>query len=402
MGSLDVIARALWSALLLCVISFSSPLRAQPEPIELWHGRVKADQPFLDKLFKQFTAETGIPVHLRYIIFKNLKVELIGAAFSNAMPDAIIAPADFLGHYKELKLPAIPDSEMPDTIRPRFLKTVELDGKRYGYPFFYGNNLMMFYNKSLVETPATSWKELRVMKPYYDKRNIELITFSYQEMYWLVPVIGAYGGWPLEGKKPMLNTPAVISAFKFYKGLVDEKLVQSDCNLQCSLLKFEQGKAAFLIDGTWSYKRLEESIGDDLGVAVLPYIDGKPMRPMYSSHVLAFPDYESQGEKQTKLDKLRDFIFRKDVQRQFYDEIGQIPTHKELASLVEHTTDPNRKAHFHQLEHARMMPIEPEMSHVWQSLIRGWERYSMHGFSAEESAVYMQKTVEREIERDTQ
>src|SRR5207253_6559694 len=91
------------------------------------------------------------------------------------------------------------------------------------------------------------------------------------EPFWLVPFLSGSGGWVMDAKaQPTLDTPAMARALRFLSDLrTKDKVVPSECNYQVMETLFKEGKAAFLVNGPWSWSGYREA-KVDFGIAPLP------------------------------------------------------------------------------------------------------------------------------------
>ena len=74
-----------------------------------------------------------------------------------------------------------------------------MKGKLWGLPDNYGNHLMLFYNKALVqEVPPNTDAWIRQLKSLTDGANSQYgLVYPLSESYWLMPWLSGHGGWPL-------------------------------------------------------------------------------------------------------------------------------------------------------------------------------------------------------------
>ena len=82
------------------------------------------------------------------------------------------------------------------------------------------------------------------------------LVFNLAEPFWLIPWLGAYGGWVMDEQNanPTLDTPAMRKALTFVRRLVDEGVIPPSCDYPLSDTLFKQGKAAMIINGPWSWQ----------------------------------------------------------------------------------------------------------------------------------------------------
>lgn len=89
--------------------------------------------------------------------------------------------------------------------------------------------------------------------------------------------------------KLTLDTPEMAAALTFYWQQAERGLVHPSCNYQCMTKGFHNNEFGYIIDGVWAYSDHQSVLGENLGIALLPSVNGKPLKPYFSSHALAFP-----------------------------------------------------------------------------------------------------------------
>jgi arabinogalactan oligomer/maltooligosaccharide transport system substrate-binding protein len=91
-----------------------------------------------------------------------------------------------------------------------------VNGQHWGIPLSYGNNLMLLYNKKLVDkAPADTAEMIKLAQDFQAKNPGSVgLAFDQTEGFWLVPWLGGFGGkvFSDDGKTPSLNTPEMVKA----------------------------------------------------------------------------------------------------------------------------------------------------------------------------------------------
>lgn len=350
----------------------------------------------LSQVFENFTKQTSIPIRSRSIDNSELKAELLQRADRNELPDAVLVPADFLG-LQQIKYSQVPVELLNKDSGERFKQTTLISGKHRGIPVIAGNHLLLYYNKALITEAATYWQQLLEQKSSLSAQT-QLIAWSFHEMYWFIPFLTAFGGMPILDLEANLDTQAMQQALEFYWFLSRDRQVNSECDYSCSKTTFEQGHQAYLISGFWSYASLLENMGDNLGVAALPMIEGKPMISYFSSHVLAFPDNSLAGAKGAKLKKLAKYLQSQNVQQAIWDEMRSLPVNQPILANIAAQPDHNMKIVISQLNQAIPMPSSFVMAIVWEAIGKGFKRYGAGILDAQQASKLMQHLAEKSIQ----
>ncbi len=377
-------------------LSFSNQLLAAPKII-FWNGHQHAD--YIVKLVDEFQKLHGIEVELHQFLSPQLRDEVLTQARTNQLPDLLYIPGDFVGLYQEINLTPVPAGWMSDELDLRVRDAGKVDGNYYGVPLFQGNHLMLLYNRTLVKKPIATWEELKSQMKEFPADMQYPITWNYREMYWLIPFMSAFESWPLDGDKITLDTPQMEQALTFYKTLADDRLVDTECDHDCSVARFKAGKSAYMINGDWVIRDLEKEMGDKLGIAMLPMIAAKPMIPMFSGYVLAYPNLSENSIKFEMLKKFTQFSQSKLAQEIIQNQGGLISVNNEV--LAQDTTEKseNNKAVIKQMRSTQNMPTSPNMTIAWSAMAKGFSRFMDHNYSVKKTVQLMQRVAERELKR---
>ncbi len=346
-------------------------------------------------LMSGFSQEQKVAVKAEHLNVDDMKTKLL-SMMELSPPDVIILPSDQVGlysfaNYSEID-PKIFKAKIPDNI----LKCGISDGKLYGAPLIQGNHLFLYYNKALVDVPARDWQTLAAQKSKFDAQNVSTIAWPYNEPYYLLPFMSAYGGWPLVDNNIQLNTPAAIDALKFYRDT--RKIIHSPvCDLACTEILFKSGKLAYAIGGTWDINDFARSLGDKLGVSDIPKIGDKKLASPFSTYVVAFPEQGLTGEKRELLRKLLDYLQSPVVQRKLWDQFQAIPVEPSAYVYAKDKASGYMKKVLEVMADAKPIPAEQDMSLVWNAMNKGMLRFNEGSMDAEAAANYMQQLAERNV-----
>jgi maltose-binding protein MalE len=147
-------------------------------------------------------------------------------------------------------------------------------------------------------------------------------------------------------------------------------------------------------------RELMTQLGDKLGIAMLPAWQDKALKPMYSTHVLAFPNQGLSKAKQADLLQLLRFMQSPAVQQRLWQELKVFPVESQAFADAKTSMAPEHAVIFEQLLAAAPLPVEPAMTYAWGSMTKGLERYLNGVMSAEDAARLMQRLTERELAKD--
>jgi len=385
------------SVIAIYLFSFFCSVLSAEEKIVFWNGHQHAE--YMVKIVDEFHKKTGIKVDLHQFLSPQLRDEVLNQANSNQLPDMLYVPSDFVGLYKEIKLASVPSDWISPKLDIRVKDSGKIDNINYGVPLFQGNHLMLFYNRALVDSPITDWAQLDNHISTLPE-NIQFpFTWNYREMYWLIPFMSAFGAWPIENDKISLNTPEMVDTLNYYKYLAKMGYVDTECDHNCSVDRFKTGKSAYMINGDWVIRDLENAMEDNLGIAMLPRIQGKEMVPMFSSYVLAYPGLNPNNKKFELLKQFTLFAQDKLAQQIISDQGGLMPVNNDLLTKQGNAKTENAAIVIKQMQQTRTMPISNKMAITWSAMAKGFTRFMDHNYPAEKTAILMQRVADKEIKR---
>ena len=215
----------------------------------------------------------------------NKDVELLREDFQTASlagdaPQILWTVADHIGPFTAADL-ILPLDDMVDKASyvPAAAEIATADGKLWGAPISFGNQLMLYWNKGLAgdTAPADSTAMVAKAKELTAAPNYGLV-FNQTESFWLVPFLGGYGGrvFAEDGKTPTLDTEAMTGALQFMYDLkYTDKVMPAEADYNVADGLFKDGKAAMIVNGDWAMADYAKIFGDKLGVAPIPQITGK-------------------------------------------------------------------------------------------------------------------------------
>lgn len=342
-----------------------------------------------------FERQENVPVSLRYMRQDDFKTNLILLIEKSAIADVVIIPADHLGLHDLANYSVVAPDRFDTKIAPRLWDTTVSDGAIRGIPLNQGNHLVMYYNKAIINRPAKTWDEIFDQKMLFDKKSISTIQWNHDDAFYFLPFLSAYDGWPLVDGKIQLNTNSMVEALSYYKVLRDKKLYSQTCDYECAASLFVSGKLAYNINGTWAGENYFRVLGENLGVAPLPAIDGRPMLPSFSTYVIAFPNNSLMGPKKDHIIAFVNYLLSRDVQLNMWERAGAIP-----AEITAYKHALNNSAGYlqdtlKQLDATKPLPADQAMTYLWDAILKGLMRQNVGVMDSKQAAAYMQKLAER-------
>jgi arabinogalactan oligomer / maltooligosaccharide transport system substrate-binding protein len=239
----------------------------------------------------QAAAYTALHPNVTFEIV-NKDVEVLREDFQTASlagegPDLLWTVADHVGVFTAADLiQPLDDIVDKASYVPAAADIVTAEGKLWGAPISFGNQLMLYWNKSLAgdTAPADSDAWIAKAKELTTADGSYGIVFNQTESFWLVPFLGGYGGsvFAADGITPTLNTEAMTSALQFMYDLkYTDKVMPAEADYNVADSLFKDAKAAFIVNGDWAmsgYAAAPDAetpgLGDNLGVAPIPQLTG--------------------------------------------------------------------------------------------------------------------------------
>jgi arabinogalactan oligomer/maltooligosaccharide transport system substrate-binding protein len=347
---------------------------AQPVTIAFWEQEGEEVDVFLDQLISEFqAANPNITIERTHYENEALRDQFQTAALAEAAPEVVRVPNDFAGPFSKLDIVAPVDQLFDKAFLDQFfegaLGPAVVGGTLWGVPDNYGNHLMLLYNKDLIaEAPAT-FEDLIAKAKELTQGDVQGFAYNLNEPFWGAGFYGAFGGWPLdENDKPQFNNEAFINYLTFVKKLKDDGVVPQECDYNCADTLFKEGKAAMIINGDWSLGDYTKALGDKLGVAPVPPINGKPYTEMTAGkYFMVYKGVLNDPAKKDAVVKFITFMTSKDVQKRWLDQFKRLPSNKEVAKDPAITNDPILAGSMAALANGRGMPAAPEMRCAWDA-----------------------------------
>ncbi|OGR70094.1 MAG: hypothetical protein A2089_14735 [Elusimicrobia bacterium GWD2_63_28] len=384
----------------------SRPSADNSKTIVVWEQEDAQVAPYIDSVFEAFKklpGNEGIEIVRTHYQTEDLRQQFQAASLAGVPPDLLLGPSDTAGLYAISGF-IVPLEGMFDfsKFNAPVVEAISLDGHIWGVPVSNGNHLMMFYNKKFIKAAPKTTDELFAFCSGEAKKHKldRCIAFDMGEPFWLMPWLGAFGGWPMEGKKPMLDTQPMRDTLNFYLDLkYEKKYVPMECDYNCMDSLFKENKTAFIINGDWAISGYQKHFGKNFGLAVIPKNSktGLWPSPMVSGKYFTV----SSGLKQEKLalvKRLLEFYTSRENQVKQYQALTRLPALKEAGQAKEITSDEVSRISLQQILKGRPMPMAIEMRAVWDSARNYMGLATTKKLSVEDAVKRMQENTDKKIE----
>lgn len=395
-GKLHYVSFLLFLLPLLTLSSISySDSPSKTKNLTLWHSQ-GANESFWQEAMYEFNRQNpGVVVEPSLLPRKELNSTLTFSVLTNESPDMVLLQSDLLGLQSLFNLDVVPESWIKSTVPQENLKQVDLDGKIYGIPISFGNHLVLYYNKALVKKPAETWEEIKTLTKDLP-RGVAPLAINYRSSYTFMAFWHVFGHDIVVDNRINLKNQGTVDALSFYKEIARKRIVRSSCTYKCVTEDFYKGKFAYAINGDWDYVNSKRALGENLGVALLPTINGRRLTSLKSTLVLAFPNGATSSPKYALLRKFAEFVQSKALLRDIHLKLNRQPVHVELQQELRSSADADYQALLEQLDLSVSMPTSVAMITAWDSIHKGFKLFIEDGVSPETATAYMQKKADYE------
>jgi arabinogalactan oligomer/maltooligosaccharide transport system substrate-binding protein len=355
---------------------------ADPITITFWEQEESDEaNALLDSLISDFQeANPAIIIDSTYYGNEALREEFKKESLSDTAPDVIRVPNDFAGTFSKLKILAPVDGLFEKDFLSQFfpgsLDSAKVAGTLWGVPDNYGNHLMLIYNKSLIAEPPATFEDLITISKELTVGNVKGFAYNLNQPIWGAGYYSAFGGWPLDqNDQPQFNNQAFIDYLTFVAKLKIDGVVPEKCDYACADTLMKEGKAAMIINGDWSLDEYKTALGDNLGVAPVPSINGKPYTEMTSGmyYMVSNAVLDDPGRQQA-VTTFISFMTSPEAQKQWLDEFKRLPSNIEVSKDQSISSDPILAGSMAALSIGRGQSAAPEMRcalDAWQPSLEG-------------------------------
>lgn len=279
-------------------------------------------------------------------------------------------------------------------------------GTSYGVPW-YVETRVLYYRTDLAakagwDQPPTNWQELKQFtKDLHDKAGAKwginlppgTITGTWQTF---MPFAWSNGATLTNdaGTKYTIDSPEMVEALDYYKSFFSEGL-STTRSLDPGELEsgFADGTYASFISGPW-HTGLVEDAGvskDEYAVAPLPGKDSAPGTSFVGGGDLAVFKDSDNRESAWKLVR---WLTRPDVQQDWYETVGDLPSVKSAWESGKLANDPQLQVFGRQLEHTSAPPAVPTWEQVAAEIDRNTEQATKGAVPVKKAVAQMQSQAE--------
>jgi arabinogalactan oligomer / maltooligosaccharide transport system substrate-binding protein len=290
--------------------------------VVLWHGYSagSAEEATLTELIENAKAEfPDMTIEVLQVPFGELFTKYETEVSAGGGPDMFVAPNDNLGNEARGSLVAPLDdlltAEDLAGVTETGVEGMKVDGVLYGVPES-AKAVALYYNKSLVDTPATTTDEL--LEQVQGGTTMTNVISQYHMFGWS----GAFGGELMDADgKCVADQGGWVDALNY---LLELKEAGATFNGDYATAEdaFKNGEAAYWVNGPWALADYKAILGDDLGVAVLPSGPGGDANPLNGIDGFYI---NPNSDNQASAVALALFLSSGDSAQAYTDDAGHVP-----------------------------------------------------------------------------
>ncbi|WP_053377220.1 sugar ABC transporter substrate-binding protein [Paenibacillus sp. FJAT-27812] len=340
----------------------------------IWHefdGQGDTSIEVLEQLCEKFEEQHGVHIRLESMSITELGERIKHIHRTGEGPHMAIVPSDMASYKESALLSAVPLAWYEGIIGEHVLQSMLVDGYQAGLPILTGNHLALYYNRGLYKNPPLDWQEWSERSAELNDKGITPVGIDIKQSYSFIPLLTAFGGWPMHNNKPSLGTPEMEAAIAYVHNQREKGVLKSFDGATELLEQFLAGQISAIITGEWIYNYLQREMGDELGVAHLPAIAGKASFSMSSSIGLIFPNDSINTSLGDDIRKFAAFLLEDESQLAWAERAQRIPVRTGAMEKLQATADPNRQNLIAMANASRPIPVSPFMIAAWVGMEAG-------------------------------
>jgi maltose-binding protein MalE len=266
-----------------------------------------------------------------------------------------------------------------------------------------GNQLMLVYDRQMVEQPPETLGELVTLGRDLTRRNARgveryALTWNYAEPYFFIPFLTGFGGWIMdEDGHPTLDTEATRRALQFILDLRDRHgIIPRYEDYDTSNLMFLRRRAAMIINGPWSWA--EYGVPERAMLALLPVNEatGLRCRPIIAAKGYSL-NINTPPEKFDTVRRVLAYLTGEETQINMASRLFTTPVLKSALVSPVILDNPVLQMALEQAEHAVAMPVDPRVRFIWDGIRGPYRRVFTDDLPPAEAARLMQEGAERRL-----
>ncbi len=347
--------------------------------IELWTKEGDPQIAYVEALAAAYSAEhPNVTINVVNKDVELLREDLVNTALSPAAaPELVWTVADHIGPFTAAGVIQELDGQIDTSIYEEgALSAVHVDGTTWCIPISNGNQLMLYWNKSLVgeDAPADTDAMVAAATENTGDGNFGLV-FNETESFWLTPWLAGFDTSVVaeDGVTPTLDTPEMQAALAFLYDLkYTHEVMPGECDYPCASDLFTGGSAAMIVNGDWELGNYAGQLGDDLGVGPLPTVSSTGSDPApYTAGSFYMVPAAVEGDALTVVLDFMAWSTNTENQIQMVEELRRLPANAEALEDPIVTDDPLLAGAAEAVQKGTPQPTNVEMRCVFDAMNTG-------------------------------
>lgn len=351
----------------LVVSAFASVMAQDAVTLTIWESVGGPDEWIMQAAEQYMEENPNVTIEFVNVEVQDSSSQIALDGPAGVGPDLFGAPHDKLGELVSggHVLPTVDAEGVAASVLASAAQAMTYDGTMYGYPTS-AETYALYYNKDLIETPPTSFDELKTWVAEFNEANpgkygfvMDVANAYYTILFTTMNGNRLFGETGLDTSSSYLATEDSIAGMKIFQSLNEILPVKAaDMTTAEADAAFAAGEAAMHISGPWNVANFTEA-GINFGVAALPSLDGETPAASFSAARGMF--VSSYSENPEVAADFAAFLITEEMQALRYEITGALPSiPMELDSEISN-------GFVAQLDYAFPMPSVPSMSAFWDA-----------------------------------
>lgn len=342
----------------------------KPETLSIWLDGENQIATY-GEIFKKYEEETGIKVEYTEVGMTDQLEQLSLDAPAGQGPDLYQQPHDMIGsaYLQGLGMELDPEEFDLGTFNENAVEAFNYEGALMGVPFAV-EAAALYYNKDIVDEAPKTVEDLEaIMEEHTDASNNEYgLLMEATNFYFAYPFLfsgdeqifsqnedATYNANDLKVASEGVVGQATRMQEWFEEGYLSENITG---DVMDGL--FTDGKGAIALTGPWKLADYTEALGDSLGTATLPELEGETMTPFMGVKGWMISEYTE--EEYWSKDLLK-YMTNQENSKLVTEGLQETVPRSDVENSNELLTVFNEQA-----ESANPMPNIPEMAQVWEPI----------------------------------
>lgn len=348
----------------------------KPEELTIWANDQEEQLEAIKEIAAKFEEKEGINVRVEPKSMLDQVQDLALAGPEGKGPDLFYQPHDQIGSLvaeglvEPLDLSDDEISGYSDVAMESVTYQFEDSTDIYGLPAVF-ETYGIFYNKDIISEEPKTIDDLKMaLEEHTDASKDEYgFLMKPNDLYFAYPFFSNYGGYIFGGDVGEyvttdlgLDNEGAIEGAKLFQSFFGKGKISTSTTVDVLDGLFTEGKVGAVINGPWSIAGYQDALGDRVGFAPFPEVNGERGSTFVGVKSWMVSYYSENKDWATELAL---FLTNEENSEHYFEVSGELPAN---TSALESIEDPIYSAFTEQIEHGVPMPSNPEMDQVWEPM----------------------------------